>query len=38
MLEVLFDDTAPEPALEDERQEQTEVDGRWPEKVNLSQG
>jgi hypothetical protein len=37
MLEVLFDDTAPDPALEDGRQEQAEADGRWPEKVNLSQ-
>jgi len=30
MLEVLFTDAAPEPALEDERQRAAEADGTWP--------
>jgi hypothetical protein len=31
MREILFDDIAPDPALEDERQAQAEADGTWPE-------
>jgi hypothetical protein len=30
ILEVIFDDIAPDPALEDERQQQAEADGTWP--------
>jgi hypothetical protein len=37
MLEVLFDDTAPDPALEDERQAKAEAEGAWPASVNPSQ-
>jgi hypothetical protein len=36
LRDVLFDDIAPDPALEDERQAQAEADGTWPE-VNQSQ-
>jgi hypothetical protein len=31
ILDVLFEDTAPDPALEDERQAKAEADGTWPE-------
>jgi hypothetical protein len=34
--DVLFDDIAPEQALEDERQAQAEAAGTWPESVNPS--
>jgi hypothetical protein len=30
ILDVLFEDIAPDPALEDERQQQAEADGTWP--------
>ncbi len=31
LLEVIFEDIAPDPALGDERQQQAEADGTWPE-------